>query len=67
MSESPKTQSKNLVKIKGKTFRLDALSIKEKELIYHIRNRFKFGEIVIEVRDGEPYRMRRYVEFQSIG
>lgn len=35
----------------------------EMELIYSIRNRWRFGEIVILVKDGQPYRLKRVQEF----
>lgn len=60
---SAKTQSNTTTKNQRN---LGELSKKEQELIFHIRNRFRFGEVVIEVRNGEPYRMKRFVEFQTL-
>lgn len=39
------------------------LSSKEVELINSIRNRWRFGEMTIMVRDGQPFRMVRTTEF----
>lgn len=35
----------------------------EMELIHSIRKRWRFGEIVIIVHDGQPVRLRRVTEF----
>ena len=53
--------------IKGKEYDLNSLSTKEKELIFHIRNRFRFGDLLIKVNDGEPYRILRTVEYETLG
>ena len=45
---------------------LGGITQKEIELIYWIRNRFRWGEVVIEVRNGEPYRIKRTVEFETL-
>ena len=55
------------LKIKGKEYDLNSLSTKEKELIFHIRNRFRFGDLLIKVSDGEPYRILRTVEYETLG
>lgn len=39
----------------------------EIELIHHIRNRFRYGEIVVEVRDGKPYMINKVTEYQKLG
>ena len=39
------------------------LTSQELELIKSIRDKWRFGEITILVRDGNPYRMRRVFEF----
>lgn len=46
---------------------LGKLDQKEVELIYHIRHRFKFGDLVIQTRDGKPYRILKVTEYQSLG
>jgi hypothetical protein len=35
----------------------------EMELIHSIRNRWRFGEITIIVKDGVPVRLKRVFEF----
>jgi hypothetical protein len=45
---------------------LGTLSTKEVELIYWIRNRFKYGSLSIETRDGQPYRISKMTEFQTL-
>lgn len=35
----------------------------EVELIRNLRNKWKFGQVVIEMRDGIPFRMVRVTEF----
>ena len=37
----------------------------ELNLIYHLRNRFRFGEIRIQVRDGFPWRISRITEYED--
>ena len=39
----------------------------EVDLIRSIRKNWRFGEIVIMVRDGKPYRLRRVTEFIELG
>lgn len=39
------------------------LNKKEQNLILLIRNRFRFGEIVVITRDGLPYKMKQTVEY----
>lgn len=43
------------------------LTQKEVELIKAIRHRWRFGELTLMVRDGQPYRMRRVTEFNDLG
>ena len=57
----------NQVEISGETHDLGDLSPNEKELIFYIRNRFQFGEIVVQTRNGKPYRIVRGVEYQTVG
>ena len=45
---------------------LGELTQKEVELLYWIRNRFRWGELIIEVRDGYPFRIRKAIEFQTL-
>lgn len=40
---------------------------KEKELIHYIRTKFKFGDIIIQTRDGLPYRILKATEYQALG
>lgn len=39
---------------------------REKALIKLIRERFRFGEIVIDTRDGLPHQVRRYVDIARL-
>lgn len=39
---------------------------KEKELLLKIRSRFRFGEIIIEVRDGLPDRIGRAMVWEKV-
>lgn len=54
------------VKIKGVEYDLGAFSNKEKELIFHIRERFRHGEVVIKVNDGVPHRILRTTEYENL-
>lgn len=45
---------------------LEDLSSQERELILYIRHKFRYGEIVIQARDGEPYRIRKVTEFETL-
>ncbi len=38
----------------------------EMQLIKSLRNRFKFGEVTIIMRDGLPFRLRRITEFEEL-
>lgn len=38
------------------------ISQQELELIYYIRNKFRFGEITLMVREGKPYRILKAFE-----
>ena len=61
------TQQVNLkLKIKGETHDLVSLSKREMQLIYHIRNRFRFGDILVKVNNGEPYRILRTIEYETL-
>ena len=42
------------------------LTMKEIELIKAIRHRWRFGELTLLVRDGQPYRMKRVTEFTDL-
>ena len=46
---------------------LGLLDQAEIELVHHIRNRFRYGQIVVEVRDGKPYRINKVTEYQTLG
>lgn len=46
---------------------LGKLHPKEVQLIYYIRNKFKYGDVVVQTRDGLPYRISRAVEYQELG
>ena len=38
----------------------------EISLLKMLRNRFKFGEITIVMKDGLPFRLRRIMEFEEL-
>lgn len=38
----------------------------ERELLLRIRKKFRFGEILIEAKDGLPYRIGRTVEYERL-
>lgn len=38
----------------------------EINLLKAIREKWRYGEIVIQVRDGLPFRLRRVVEFEDL-
>ena len=42
------------------------LNQKEIELIYYIRTRFQYGDIIIKTRDGSPYRIEQVVKYQTL-
>ena len=46
---------------------LGPLDQAEIELVHHIRTRFRYGQIVVEVRDGKPYRINKVTEYQTLG
>lgn len=46
---------------------LGELNEKEIDLIFYIRNRFKFGDIIIQTRKGLPYRILKVTEYQTLG
>lgn len=46
---------------------LGKLNPKEIELIYWLRTRFRYGEVVIETRDGLPFQILKAMEFQRLG
>ncbi len=39
---------------------------KERELILYIRNRFRYGDIIIKTRDGLPYLILKVTEYQAL-
>ena len=39
---------------------------KEYELLYWLRTRFRYGEVTIEVRDGQPYRIVKAYETHEL-
>jgi len=49
----PKTVTKEMI---------GELTPKELQLIWLIRNRFRFGEILMQVRDGAPFRIMKAFE-----
>lgn len=65
-----KYQQKNLKKKKNEdeiTLEdLGDLHPREIQLIYYIRNRFRFGDLVIQTRDGLPFRIAKSIEYQSL-
>jgi len=54
-----------LLETKNDTTIIEILTLhpQEMELIKAIRHRWRFGEIVILVRNGLPYRLKRVTEF----
>lgn len=42
------------------------LAPQEVDLILKIRNKYQFGEIVIEVRDGLPFRIGKTVVYEKL-
>lgn len=57
---------KKMEKKKEIKIELGELHPKEIELIYYIRNRFRFGDIVVQTRDGLPFRIAKAIEFQTL-
>lgn len=49
-------------KTKVKKEDLGEITQAELSLLYYIRNRFRFGEITLVVRDGQPYRILKAFE-----
>ena len=45
---------------------LGELCQQEIELIHYIRTRFRYGDIIIQTRDGLPYRIAKTTEYQSL-
>ena len=45
---------------------LEPLTERELELIYWLRTRFRFGEVTIVVRDGEPFRIAKAYETHDL-
>lgn len=39
---------------------------KEKELLDFLREKFRYGEVVVSMRDGLPYRIAKAVEYITI-
>ena len=56
--------SKELEKINNGLGEFDQ---KEIDLIFYIRERFKFGDIVIQTRKGLPFRILKVTEYQTLG
>lgn len=46
---------------------LGPLDQKEIELLYYIRTRFRYGDIMIQTRDGMPYRITKAYEYATLG
>ena len=49
------------------TIEIIELLPQEVDLIQSIRKNWRFGEVVIMVRDGVPYRLKRVTEFIDLG
>ncbi|MEK6830167.1 MAG: hypothetical protein AABY15_08690 [Nanoarchaeota archaeon] len=45
---------------------LEELHPKEAALILAMRKKFKYGEIVVIMRDGLPFRLKRVTEFDEL-
>lgn len=63
MNQSQNNQSQQ---IQNQEIKLETLNSKEIELLHYIRTKFRYGEIIIQVRDGLPYRIRKVTEFQTL-
>ena len=48
-----------------KQFRPMFLHPQEADLILRLREKHKWGEVTIEMRDGVPFRLARYVEYEK--
>lgn len=46
---------------------IDSLTAEEIDLIYKIRTKYRFGEIVVETRNGHPYRIKKTIEYELLG
>ncbi len=42
------------------------LNRKEAELIYYIRTKYRFGDIIIKTHDGLPFRILKVTEYQEL-
>jgi hypothetical protein len=51
------------IKFKAKVIELHP---KELALIFSLRNKFKFGEVVVVMRDGVPQRLKQVVVFDDL-
>lgn len=60
------SQQTNNQKPPKKKIELGELRSEEIELIHYIREKYRYGEIIIQVRDGIPYRIRKVTEFQTL-
>lgn len=38
----------------------------EKELLLRLRTRYRFGEVLIEMKDGLPFRMAKTVVYEKL-
>lgn len=63
MDQNPKSQPQPSQPPKDE---LGILHPMEVQLIKFIRNRFRYGQIVILVRDGLPYRIEKHTEYQDL-
>lgn len=46
---------------------LGEIDQREIELLHWIRTRFRYGEVLIETRDGRPYRISKATEYTALG
>ena len=67
-NQLPKQPNQEKTKLAEKTLKeLGALHPQEIELIWQIRNRYRFGRIEIETRDGLPQDIVKTIERKRLG
>ena len=45
---------------------LGELTEKEIQLIHYIRTKYRYGEIIVKTRDGQPYLITKTVEYTAL-
>ena len=46
---------------------LGRIDVKELELLFYLRTRFRYGDVTIQVRDGLPYRILKAFDATALG